>query len=568
MDDIKLNEHGLTGLVTLDGHRPSYQPDARWCWWSYDEIYLGKEGLKKYIPKVDDYVIIPQTGEAFVVMGLDPITFVPNLRPITIRQTIIKDEISSTTEQNYRLYYDTSQKPYTLTPDAFLYSYSSEATVARIYKGLIIDDNNVISRVYNNSGDFVGHDIPLVKVAFNSHDNYSIKSIPSCNTNVELKDGEACTIVIFNSEGKVITRTHCLVENTTYIPQAYAEQRYITNIYLKSVFIDSADPTTINFPVNLTIDSLNPIGVVVYNDGTEQEYIVDGGKFDIYGLNVLEDNTHLGPLVNSFASTTIGHKVPLVLAYNMDPGERTVMATGYAPNVIPRKYELIVSEPNRSYGVKLFAYPKWVDELSGYELNFYLLNLDRDLIYPVTSLVRLAKNSRPFAPKAYGITQVLTYNIDLGQISSSFKTFNHSQTIEVILRAKGTDDAVENIWEVATEYPSSVPFFGSGLKAQYKKNGSFINLGNKMDNVSDWLEKVYITTSPLVNRTVETKPITPTHIGVNYNGESKVIPIADFNKDIEFKKPVKLYNNIEIIFYKETIGNFLTLSVCNLPIRK
>lgn len=563
-----LTQDDVNKMTTLDGHRPFYDEYARWTTWSRHETYDGGNGKNRFLPKINDYGVIPETGELFICVGYKQVTLIPEWREIEYKKLTISDDIHSVSDQNFRLYYDTSQSPYTLCPDTFLYSYAADATVARIYRGAIIDENNIISRVYNNSGDFIGHDIPLTLAAFNSHDNYSIKNIPTCNTNTDLKDGETCLIVIFNASGKVVNKTHCIVDNTTYIPIAYAEQRFITDIYLKSAFIDEVDNTTINFPVNLTIDSLNAIGVVVYNDGTEEEHIVDGGKFNLLGLSSIEDRNHNGPIVNSFAATSIGHKVPLVLTYTMDANEKTIMSTGYNPNIISKKYELIVSEPSRSYGVKLFAYPRWQNEVEGYTLDFYLLNLDRDLLYPVTSLVKLSSNSRPFYPTVYGTTQIMTYMIDLGGISTSFKKFNHVQTIEVILRGRGNDDALSNIWEVSNEYPTNIPFFGSDLKATLVQNSKGVNITNGETKLENWLTRLYDNTGPLINPTTDLKPVPPTHFMVSYGGEEVLKPIAEFNRDIVFKKTLKLYNNVTVVFYKQIVGNYLTLSVCEVPIRK
>lgn len=575
--DIKSS---LSGIQTEDGYTPLYQPDAKFEWWNMKDVYFGKIGKNKVIPKVDDYVIVPELGEIYIVRYLDPVTFIPSLSPITLKAQTINDSITSATEQNYRIYYDRSQKPYTLTPDAFLYSYSSEATVARIYKGLIIDDNEIISQVFNNSGTFIGFDIKLEVVAFDSHDNYSIKHVPSCNTDVELKDGEACTIVLFDSRGKVVSKAHCIIDETTYVIEAYAKQKYITNIYMKSFFLDKIDSTTINFPVNLTTDSLMPTGVVVYNDGTEVEYLVDGTKFSLYGLDVVDDNLTDKSIINSFASTTVGHKFPLVLCYNKNPNEQIGAVTGHNPNngisnsldpnKITKKYELVVSEPNRAYGVKLYVYPEWIDEVSGYQLKFYMLNLERDMFYHIPqSLVSLSEDSRPYSSKLYGVTQRLTYIIDLSQVSSSYNKFNYVQTFEMILRAPANKDEITNIWEVATEFPTNLPFFGTDLRARiFNVQKNSLSIKDNFKNVDDMLDKLYNNTSPLVNRTIETSPLKPTHMSINYNGEEKLIKVSEYAKELVFKNKLELYKNVEIIFYRESIGTFLTLSVANLTIRK
>ncbi len=138
-------ENNATGIVGSDGFAPIYSPDARWTMWSIHEIYMGNAGQNKYIPKVNDYVIEPETGTTYRVSDLNNITFIPELSPINISHTSSTDEILSSTNDNYRLYFDKAITPYTLNVDGFMRVYSTTATVARIYKGAFIDDTKIIS---------------------------------------------------------------------------------------------------------------------------------------------------------------------------------------------------------------------------------------------------------------------------------------------------------------------------------------------------------------------------------------------------------------------------------------
>lgn len=568
-----------------DGYIPMYQPDAKWCEWSIDDIWVGVNGKKKYIPKINDWVVVPTTGDLYRVVSRDPSTFISELVPQQINSSTQIDEIVAITDQSFRVYYDRSQTPYTLAVEDLVKTHSYQVVSYRIYRGVILEDNGgvspdntILSRVYNNSGDFIGHDAPLYWKPRDSHDDDYIRTYLPCNCNVDLKNGESVSVVTFDANGKIVTKFTALIDETTYIPTAYANHKYITSIYMKTAFMDELNGNTINFPANMTLNSLNPIGVVVYNDNTEEAFVVDGKKFDLYGLGELQDVNQSNPshIVNSFAATTIGHKVPLQLVYKMAKGESTIMPTFNNPNLIRRRYELVVSEPSRSYGVKLFAYPRWIDANVGYTLDFYLLNLDRNVMYLVTPLVKLTSNSRAFNPKSYGSTQILSYQIELSEVSSTFKKFIHSQTLEVILRGRANDDTLDNIWEVSTEYPSTTPFFGSNLRAKLKATNKVINIGNGFKTVDEWLDKVYYTTDPLVNRSSshehgiipETDAPKPTHIGITHMGKEQIIRVSDYAKDITFTNEFKLYDNVEIIFYKETAGNYLYLSVCNLTIRK
>lgn len=543
------------GITGSDGATPIYQPDARWNMWSIHEIYLGGIGQNKFIPKVDDYVIEPETGVTYKVTDLNNVTFVPELSPINITHTQSTDQILSSTNDNYRIYFDKSITPFTLAVDGFMRVYSSTATFARIYQGGFIDNTKIISRRYDNNGNFVGHDIPLQLVAFNTHDNYAIKNIPACNTTADLSDGELCTVVIFDSNGKVLSKVSCIIEETTYVAQAYAEQKYITQIFLKSAFINTSQPDEINYPVNLPIPSFNPIGVVQYNDGSQIEYPVDGDKFRLYGLD-------------QFVSTIIGHKVPLVLSYRMDPSEAALASVQSDNYYVTRPYSLKVSNPNTSYNVKLFVYPVWINEVNGYNYKVYLMNLDRNVLFDVTTLVSLSSNSPSFNPTAYGITQRLIFNINLASVSGIYNNYLHVQTVDIILRGAANDLSATNVWEVGNQVPTSVPYYGTNLRASRDNIvGNKITIHNNLSTVQEFINALYKPTLPLFNPLTEIEPLEPTHIEVKYFTESIIVPISEFNTQFTFNASVGMFSNIDIVFLKETVSQYFKLSVASLTVR-
>jgi len=548
-------DNSAIGIAGTDGFTPVYAPNATWRMWSIHEIYMGNAGQNKHIPKVKDYVIEPETGATYIVSDLSPITFIPELSPINISHTVSVDEIVSSTNDNYRIYFDKSVTPWTLSVDSFMHVYSSTATVARIYKGAFIDNTKIISRLFDNNGNFIGHDIPLQVVAMNTHDNFAIKSIPSCNTTTDLADGELCTVIIFDSNGKVLVRTNCIVEGTTFVAQAYAEQKYITSIFMKSAFISTSQPDVINYPINLPVTSFNPIGVVQYNDGSQVEYPVDGDKFRLYGLD-------------QFVSTIIGHKVPLVLSYRMNENEAALTSVQNNNRYITKPYTLKVSNPNTSYNVKLFIFPVWVNRLSGYTYKAFLMNLDRNVLFDVTTLVSLASNSQTFNPTAYGITQRLIFSVVLSSVSGIYNNYLHIQTVDIILRGPADEPSNINIWEVGTQVPTFVPYFGTNLRATKDAISSTkVSIHNNFNTVAEFITNLYRNTIPLFNPNTELEAPDPTHIEVRYLEEGIVVPIADYTNQFTFNTAVTRFSNIDIVFLKETVSGYLKLSVASLTVR-
>ncbi|EKD89576.1 MAG: Virion structural protein [uncultured bacterium] len=544
------------GIVGTDGYTPVYQPDARWTTWSIHEIYQGQVGQNKFIPKVNDYVVEPESAAYYKVTNLSSITLIPELTPINFNQsTLVIDNLISSTDDNYRCYFDKSVTPFTLSVDSLLKIYSSTSSFARIYKGQFIDPTKIISRRYDNSNNFIGSDIPLQLVAFNTHDNYAIKSVPACNTTEDLMDGEVVTIVIYDSSSRIISKRTLLIEETTFIAQAFNEQKYITQIFIKSPFINVSNPSEITYPVNLPLVSFNPIGVVQYNDGSQIEYPVDGDKFRLYGLD-------------QFISSIIGHKVPLVLSYRLDANESALATVTTDNSFATRPYNLTVSNPNTSYNVKLFIYPVWVDNVNGYIYKAYLLNLDRNIIFEVTSLLTLASNSATFNPLAYGVTQRLLFTIDLANVSGIYNHFMHVQTVDIILRAPATESSSTNIWEVSNQVPTSVPYYGTNLRAIRNNTvHNKVTIENNATNLTDWLNKLYYSTQPLFNPMTEEGPIAPSHIELKYGVENIIVPIEEYNNEFMFNNSLALYTNLDIIFLRQYPNSYLKLSVASICIR-
>jgi len=540
--------------IGLPGN-PIYNATAPWTTWSIHEIYNGSIGPNKYIPKINDYIIEPETGTMYIVTSLDTITFIPSYSPINTsatNQQIFIDALVTPLDDNYRLYYDKTTTPFTLKVDSLAKVYSSTSSYSRIYKGYSIDPTNIISRMYDNTGNYIGSDVPLELVGYNNVNNLSIKSIATCSTNSILVNGDIAIAVIYDSNGKVLSKRTLIVEETTYVAQAFAEQKYITNISIESSFIAINTPSIIDYPVNLPLESFNPLGVVHYNDGTIARYPIDNIKFSLYGIE-------------RFTSTIIGHKVPLVLSYKLGLNESAIANVTSDGVYVTVPYTLQVSLPNTSYNVKLYVYPVWVDQVNGYKYKAYLMNLDRNILIDVSTKLSLTATSPAFNPLLYGVTQRLTFSIELSSVSGLYNYFIYYQTVDIILRSPGDNIISTNFWEIGNQIPTTTPIYGTNITA--KRNNTFtsnVNISNNITNLSEWLTKVYLPTNPLVNPLTEIDPLIPTHLEVHYLNNVKIIPIEDFILDINFPVTISLSSNIDIVFFKITSSGYLKLSVASM----
>lgn len=557
MSGINISTIGIAGS---DGHTPVYDPSGRWTIWNLNEIYLGTTGLRKYVPKVNDYVIetVGLHFSTYLVTDINPITLIPELSRIdpTGLNVSTEDILTGYGDGNLRVYVDKSVYPYTLCVDSRYMVPGSDAKYARLYKGTItsdtIPDSEIISRLYNNSGDFLGHDVQLEMVALDTHDNFAIKSVPVCNTVSDLINGERVTIIIFDLKGHVLDKRILLVENTSYVRQAYTSQKFITSISLETPFVSPENDNNIMFPVNMPIQSLGISGVVHYNDGSTLTLPVNGTKFSLHGLD-------------QFVSTIEGQEVPLVLRYSISEGEATYGAVTSDSKYITKPYKLIVTEPKNSYNIKLNCYPEWHGETVGYKLNFILTNLDRNVSIDVSNFVTFEEITGYYDPKLYGYLQRKQVRIDMTKVSSYFLPFVHTQLIDIMLREKPFN--TENPWEVSSESATQAPLYGYGLYVNRDLvNPNFFKIDSGIVNVDEWVDRVYYRTQPLRDITREIKAPYPTHIKLKYMDNETILTLDQFKDSLNLNTVIPIHKNLTIIFLKETYAGYSVLGAAQITV--
>lgn len=550
----------LTGVIGSDGMSPIYDPDARWCIWELSEIWDGAAGNKKYVPKVNDYVIEKNEYITYIVDAIDPITLIPTLREI-------KNNISSgvftsvdmlfgtgasASPDTYRIYVDKSTTPYTMAIDSRLKVYGSMTSYCKIFKGADLGGTGqVVSMMFNPSGNFSTNNVPLELVAIDNHTNYHIKTVQPCKTTVELEDGELLTAVIYSDNGHVVSKRQVLVENTAFIRSIDVSTKYVTHISLKSPFISATNDNLIEFPVNVPTNALNLIGVVHYSDGSKLELPVDGGKFKMLGIA-------------QYVSAIVGQELNVVLSYSLAPNE--IAYTGVVSNghYITEAYTLRTINPNYSYSVKLYAYPEWVDETNGYRLKWWLLNLDRNVKFEVTDHIQFNPATGSYNPKDYGVTQRKSVAINLRNVSAAFKNFLHTQLVDISLYGKPVDTTTA--WTVSHESTIARPNYGLELNAKQVSN-YVMNISSGITDQEEWLNRVYKQTFPMIDVTRELDAPTPTHLQITYNGELVEVPLSVWASDLTFVNPLSIYKNVYITFIRRSGAEVTYLSQAAMLLR-
>jgi hypothetical protein len=423
---------------------------------------------------------------------------------------------------------------------------------AKIFLGTNVGpDGKCISFLYDNAGNFLTQNIPL-EIADPDPDVIS-KIVRVCHTNQSMRSGELVTVVIYDDSGTEVCREQLIVINTTFTRQIDAGQKYISEVTLESPFISENDDKLLEFPLNTPVDAFNMIGVVHYSDGSVNKMPVDQTKFSVFGL---ED----------FISTVVGQSFPISLSYTLSPGEVTYNATTGEGKYITAPYEMTTVNQNGAFTVKLYCYPVWVDSIVGYQLKWFLYNLDRNLSYDVTGFVHFNNDSDIYNGKAYGLKQNLSVYINLRDVTPVFKSFIFNQTLSIVLKEVGT--ARTTNWTIAFE-PYQDPLYGVNMHANARMitaSNWILRLDSGIANADTWLERVFYDGKPLVDYRREIKAPKPNFFAVVIGNDRFEFPINMWNQELSIGRTLNINGTIFIEFFRRESGADIILGLGAMPI--
>lgn len=549
-------------VVGIDNLSPLYDPEALWRIWDIAVIWQGPDGpgANRYVPRERDYVRDPETYTTWIVDHLDPVTLIPTLReikPAGWSYTLTKEDLifgvgPSAQLDTYRAFLNDSVFPHTMSLDPRFMPKGTMASYCKVFLGTdTTPEGEVLSKMYDASGNFISSAVPLEMVALDSHTNYAVKIVKRFNITKKLVNAERLTAVIYADDGHVVERRQFLVENTDTIADVSASTKYISEISLESLWLSQASPDQLDYPLNIPMDALNAVGVVTYSDGSIKKYPVDGGRFALLGLE--------GRL-----STIIGQPHELVLRYRMSNQELAYASTGVNGRYITKPYRIVTTNPNNSIAVKLFGYPFWEGDANGYRMRWFLLNLSRNVKFEVTDYVRFAENTGPYDPKLYGYLQRKSVSINLRDVSPSFIPYIHTQVLDIYLHDPA-DNVPDANWTVSTESPNAAVF---GAQVWGNKKVDKVTFRADHADFDSWMTSYYYNTLPLIDPTREARPIVPTHFAVTYNGVETEWPIADWDKELSIGAVINSKTTAILRFFKRTAAGDLHLSYAAAMIKQ
>lgn len=546
-----------------DGIPPVYNPEGRFQVWALNELWFGKEGTKRYVPNVDDRVINTESEEWFRVVSIHPVTLIPTLAKLNTtpddggvkEKDLLIGVGPGTISDTFRCYIDKSVQPYTLAVDGRCITHHSDSRYYQIVKGNELDGSlKIISSLYDQSGNYLGTDIPLELANMRDHTNHATWTFTPCTTHEELVDNEVVYCRVFSDNGGLRSKFPLLVENTAYIRLTDTATKYVTHISLDTMWLSTSDPHVVEYPLNVPLRGLNLFGIVHYNDGSTKRMPVDGTKFEVFGFE-------------NFVATVVGERTPFKLKYNLSRDEIHYGSTVNKEHFMMENYTAITTKENGSFTVKLFAYPQWIDEINGYRLEFWMLNLDRKTFDKVTPYVFFNTNAQPFNPKLYGINQQISVSIDISKVNPSYKKWIHVQVLDVVLNRHATDKSTSP-WTIGYERAQNPPF-GKDNWAEVTyidANLKHVSIKCNETNFDKWLERMYYNTKPLFSDIRESKPPKPNMFAIHIKDKSFEFNIEQWNYPLSVSTLIGTEETIYVRFFKRTPDIDLQLAIAGLPV--
>lgn len=546
---------------TMQSIIPQFDPNRGFRVWNESEIYTGQNGTGTMVPNVGDAVIKWNSGW-YRVIDVDQTTYLSSMVYVSFPEQNDTDNLDillgvgpGYASETFRMYLNTSVKPFTLEPDDRLHSYGMLSHHYKVFLGTDISaSGKVISAYYDSNNSYVSENIPFELAARSDVDNYSIKTPMGGFCTMDLPDGQVVTLVAYSSTGGPVGINKLLIRRTAFIRKSEANQNAITGISLYSPWLADDLENTLRIPMNLPLEALNLRGRLHYTSGLERDIPVDGSKMILSGLE-------------NYISTINGQEAPLILSYRLGPNEAATNADQVGNKYfITVPYKAISTEVAGTYSVKLYPILEWIDEYSGWGIEWYLYNLDRGDFYNVTSVIEMGVNSAIFDPLLYGTKQYLTVAVDMQKVDPRLAQYRHVQTIAITLMNNGLVDQVPYYLEFS---PGQNPVYGGNYTARvsYQAAGAYqIDISQGLTTLTDWLQALYYPTEPLYDPSTETGPLAPTHFVLNVNGYRTEYDLSSWNTVLNYPTGGKPGKGAMIEWIRKISGATLQLGCSPLKI--
>lgn len=464
------------------------------------------------------------------------------------------------TSESYRVYLDTRVFPYKLDINSRQHSYGDQAKSVMVFKGTNTNKvtGDIISAYYDQNGEYVGPEIPLSLAWTKDSNNKAVWAPKMGYTTRELDDGQLVTVVTYNTEGSPTDEAKMLIHNTNNVRHPEDDMERIESIDLISPYLSATEPNTLYVPINATKAQLAMRAKVTYTSGRYSiQDVVDetaAGKFKLLGLQ-------------NWSPSISGVPQEVDLSYELTPDSEYSYLQGVTESGrVLKAYRIIGTPFDPARALKLFAYPTWVSDLVGYDLEFWMYDLTREVAYRVPkAAVELSELSPPFDPFNFTSVQRMTFGVVLGMIDQRYGTERHDQIIQVALKRAGGQRASN--WAVKFA-GSQKDWYGEGLEALIRSAGaglSTCDVSQGLETREEWLKEVFYKADPLYDPENESKAPEPTHFVLITRTQTFEVPISQWKTPVTFINDLPEGATIYLKWIRRITAGELQLATTGLP---
>jgi hypothetical protein len=537
-------------------------PERGFRIWARNEIVNYPNEPNRFIPNVNDLVFDKDQG-VFIVLDVDYTTGMSTLKlwenPANPEDDTSDGILVATgpgySSESYRAFLDVTKDPMEISPDKRLHMYGSMASSYRLFKGSDISDQygQIVSAFYDPSGNYLGPNIPLEPVYVNGNTVDTIKCPMTGYCTERLNTGELITLVAYEATGAVVSIAQLIVVQSQAISQVDTSKAYVSGLRLISPWINANDPKVIEFPMNMTVESVALMAQISYRSGRKVDRAVDGSAVRVMGLK-------------NYIATQPGQEFPVAVTYQLAEDEISYNLLPTNDRKITETYVARTLPVDGMYQTRLFVYPTYINSAVGYRLTYWLYNADRTTWYNVTNVIETGINSRPFDPFAYNTLQTLTMALNLNKVDGRFNPVRIVYTFQVGLFGQ---TAAEADWVVYPR-PNVSEGYGRNLKGLVRNmgNGNWqLDLKNNCQSMEQWLDLMYYRAEPLVNTAIESIAPVPTHFTVRFLTSEHTFTVDQWDDLLSVVNDLSQGNSIYIQWIRRLTNQDLQLAMTAVPMK-